>query len=226
MRAPAARQLLIMRRKTTNPPREPLDPESWLDEHGNYMLRYALSRVREKDIAEDLVQEAFLAALESRSSFAGQSSERTWLVGILKHKIIDHFRKVSRLSKLDKRGEESLEHDELFQRTGEWVDHWDEDLGPVDWRTNPKALAEQKEFWVVFSDCLSSLSPRTANAFVLREIEQLSTEEICNIMDISATNLWVMLHRARMHLRHCIEVKWFRSHGATGKELRKAIEGG
>jgi RNA polymerase sigma-70 factor (ECF subfamily) len=189
------------------------DPESWVDRHGDYLWRFALFRLRDEALAEDVVQETLLAALQSYNSFAGRGSERTWLTGILKHKIIDHYRRTSRQpSARQLADEEGCEHDELFLQSGEWAGHWDAGRGPVEWQTNPALLQQQSEFRKVLDNCLSTLPARLAHAFMLREVEELSSGEVCRALDVSANNLWVMLHRARMHLRHCIEVNWFKRH--------------
>jgi RNA polymerase sigma-70 factor, ECF subfamily len=185
------------------------DPGLWLDQHGNYLFRYATFRLRDKSVAEDIVQETLLAALQAYQNFAGRGSERTWLVGILKHKIIDHYRRASRETP-ESQLENDFEHDELFRDSGEWADHWRPEQAPGDWHTNPAELLEQSEFWEVFKECLSPLPPRIANAFTLREVDGLTSEEICEVLSITVNNLWVMLHRARIHLRHCIEVNWFK----------------
>ncbi|HET9533057.1 MAG TPA: sigma factor [Blastocatellia bacterium] len=120
-------------------------PESWVDRHGDVLFRYALVRVRDHAVAEELVQEALLAALQSYESFSGQSSERTWLIGILKHKITDHYRRLSRTSQFNPDDEVAFEHDELFQRSGEWRGHWNFDLGPprVDDEPGPRRREER-----------------------------------------------------------------------------------
>lgn len=187
-----------------------LEPENWVDMHGDYLFRYALLRLRDQALAEELVQETFLAALEASNNFAGQSSEGTWLVGILKHKIIDHFRKLNKQKYVANIADLELEHQEIFQQAGEWIDHFDFELGPCDWQTNPATAFEQSEFREKLNHCLSALPARIASVFTLREIDELSSEEVCKVLDISSTNLWVMLHRARAQLRHCIEIHWFR----------------
>lgn len=186
------------------------DPENWVDEHGDYLFGYALLRVRDRELAEELVQETFLAALKARHNFAGQSSEKTWLVGILKHKIIDHFRRVSREHSVAD-FEANAREEDLFRQTGEWVDHWKPESAPKEWANDPSRLLEQKEFWEIFKRCLAELPPRLAQAFTLREIDGISSEEICEILNISANNLWVMLHRARALLRRSMEVNWLAS---------------
>lgn len=186
------------------------DPAAWVDEHGDYLFRYALFRLRDRAVAEDVVQETLLAALQAYTTYAGRGSERTWLVGILKHKITDHFRRAAREAPPPEREGAEFAHDEFFRPPGEWRDHWETAYAPSDWHANPVALAEQNEFWLVFQDCLGPLPARTASAFVLREVDGLTSEEICEVLRISVNNLWVMLHRARLHLRRCLEVNWFR----------------
>jgi RNA polymerase sigma-70 factor (ECF subfamily) len=183
-----------------------VDPTTWVDEYGDYLLRYALSFVRDKQLAEDLVQETFLAALQSRSSFRGQSSEKTWLIGILKHKAIDHYRKTRRHSQFEDGEDADLQ--DGFVNSGKWVGFWQTGLEPRDWQFNPQRSAEQSAFRGILDGCLSQLSPRIAMAFQLREIDQRDTAEICLELNISESNLWVMLHRARLCLRRCIESHW------------------
>ncbi len=189
------------------------DPTDWVDAHGDYLYRYALARVRDTSLAEDLVQETLLAALQSRDAYAGRSAERTWLTGILKHKLVDHFRRASRLVYPAQVEGEEFEHEELFRREGEWKDHFDPTRAPVEWRTGPEELLEQGEFWEVLGKCLSPLPARVAGAFTLREMEGMPSEEICEVLGVTVNNLWVMLHRARMHLRRCLELNWFAAKG-------------
>jgi RNA polymerase sigma-70 factor (TIGR02943 family) len=194
-------------------PTQPVtDPGQWLDDHGDYLFKYAAFRLRDNTAAEDAVQETFLAALKSYEKFEGRGSERTWLVGILKHKIIDHFRKTEREAPIGEGPDEGPEHREFFERTDQWTGHWNTDHAPTDWHATPAELIERRDFWNVFNDCLSPLPKRTASAFTLREIDGLKSEEICDILNIKVNNLWVMLHRARLHLRNCLEVNWFK-HG-------------
>jgi RNA polymerase sigma-70 factor (ECF subfamily) len=185
-------------------------PEFWVDLHGDYLYRYALMRMREPAAAEEVVQETLLAALESYDRFSGAASERTWLVGILKHKILDHFRRASRLTSFDSLEGLPAEPESVFMHSGDWPDHFDPNLGPADWHASPAEVLEQTEFREVLGQCLMGLPDRLATVFTLREMEELKTEEICKVLNISSTNLWVMLHRARAHLRLCIENKWFR----------------
>ena len=180
-----------------------LDPEAWVDEHGDALFRYALFRIHDGQVAEDLVQETFLAAIRGKDSFAGRSSVKTWLFGILKHKIIDHIRKISR-----ERPAEDIETiadlaDKNFNDQGGWK------YQPSQWTTNPGLLFQQQEFWEILQQCLSELPPRLNQAFTLRELDGLSAEEVRKILGVTPTNGGVMLHRARMGLRKCLELKWF-----------------
>jgi len=184
------------------------DPERWVDDYGDALFRYALMRLRDATRAEDVVQEAFLAALRSRERFAGQSSELTWLIGILKNKILDYFRKAGRetsftdLNFLEDEGREAYEPD------GPFKDCWIHERGPVEW-TNAGASLDNDLFWDVFRECAGKLPDKIAQVFVLRELDDVSSEEICQRLAISPGNLWVMLHRARLALRRCLEINWF-----------------
>ncbi len=179
-----------------------LDPEAWVDQYGDYLYRYAISRIHEPAAAEDLVQETLLAALQSKEGFQGRSSEKTWLTGILKYKIIDHIRKKSREQPTDTIELTADAMHEHFDEKGGWK------VGPAKWAVSPKELLEQKEFWKVFYNCLSKLSERLAEAFALRELDGLSSQEVREILNISATNSYVMLYRARMRMRDCLEINW------------------
>jgi len=185
------------------------DAGVWLDQHGDYLFKYAVFRLRDTSAAEDVVQETLLAALKAYEVFEGRGSERTWLVGILKHKITDHFRRQNREAPMGQEQDDGPEHAEFFTRTDGWDNHWNDRYAPTDWHATPSQLIERKEFWQVLGDCLTPLPQRTANAFTLREVDGLASQEICELLSISVSNLWVMLHRARLHLRNCLERNWF-----------------
>jgi len=186
------------------------EPGRWLDDYGDYLFKYAVFRLRDDTAAEDAVQETFLAALKAYEKFQGRGSERTWLVGILKHKIVDHFRRTVREAPLGEEPDEASDHREFFERADEWKGHWNNDYAPTDWHATPAELLERSDFWKVFTDCLSPLPQRTANAFTMREVDGHTSDEICEILSVSVNNLWVMLHRARLQLRNCLEVSWFK----------------
>ena len=182
------------------------DPERWLEEHGDALFRFALLRVQNESTAEDLVQETLLAAWSARERRQGGSSERTWLVGILKHKIVDHFRRAGREQPLEEdppdEPPEEPGMDEYFASDGHWAT-------PVASWGNPARSLEQSQFFDILQQCLQRLSPRLAQLFVMKELHEMSGEEICKELGVSATNLWVMLYRARMGLRQCLEIRWF-----------------
>ena len=170
-------------------------------QRGVYNIIYQMIKNREE--TEDLVQETLLAAIRAKESFAGRSTVRTWLFGILKHKIIDHIRKISR-----ERPQEDIESfrnlsGDIFDEQGGWK------AGPAEWTTDPALLFQQKEFWEMLQNCLTELPFRLQQAFTLRELDGLRAEEVRKILQVSATNGGVMLHRARMRLRDCLTIKWF-----------------
>ena len=179
-----------------------LDPLLWVDQYGDLLYKFALSRIKDPATAEDLVQETFLAALRSQKNFQGRSAIKTWLVAILKHKIVDFIRKKVREQSTDRIESLADAVDGSFKADGNW------DIQPQKWTGNPGKIYEQKEFMNVLYRCLSELPDRQAEAFILREIDGLSTDEICKALNITATNSWVMLYRARMWLRRCLEKKW------------------
>lgn len=179
------------------------DPATWLEQHGDSLYRFALLRVRNPAIAEDLVQETLLAAWRAQAGFAGEAAERTWLIAILKNKLIDHFRRSSRETPLPDMADTDDAIDALFaQHNGHWAHT------PAAW-SDPDDALEQAEFWRAFQDCLANLPARQAQAFTLTEIDGLSTEELCKVLAAQPSNVWVMLHRARLRLRECLEQRWF-----------------
>lgn len=182
--------------------------EAWVDEHGDILMGYVLPRVRDQHVAEDMVQETFLAAIKAIKSFRGDSSPRTWLLGLLRHKIADHYRKRSR-----DREDESIDAadaliDGWFDKKGSWI-NW-----PKQCEMDPAQLLEREDFWVVLESCIDALPERLAAAFTLRKMDDRKADEVCKVLSITPTNLWVALHRARARLRACLEVNWFESDAA------------
>ena len=173
----------------------------WLNQHGDFLYRFALSRLRDPHLAEDVVQETFLAAIKS-PSFAEQSAPRTWLTGILKHKIIDVMRKIVReIAASDLMSEEDANMDEFFDDAG----HWSEK--PMAWDM-PESALEQKQFLGVLQNCMDKLPAKLATLFMMRDVHETDNEEICKELNITTTNAWVMLYRARMGIRKCLEINW------------------
>jgi RNA polymerase sigma-70 factor (ECF subfamily) len=165
-----------------------------------YLLRYASLHLRDRHAAEDAVQETLLAALAGKSGFAGRANLRTWLTGILKHKIVDAIRRLSREAPLA--GEEdSADLEGLFDKRGHWSEM------PAAWPGADSSL-EQKQFLIALEQCLARLPARTAQAFMMREHLGLETAEICKELGVTPTHCWVLLYRARMALRRCLETNW------------------
>lgn len=192
----------------TTEKQQELDPGKWLDCHGDYLYRYALVRVHDAELAQDLLQETLLAAIGSYAGHAGRSSERTWLVGILKHKVLDHFRRAARNGEFQLIPEVEDEA-EWFEQSGPWCGHWRAERAPVSWAADAGKCLESREFWEIFENCLAQLPRQMSIAFTLREIDGLTSTEICEILNITPNNLCVLLHRSRNRLRHLLEITWF-----------------
>lgn len=175
----------------------------WLETHGDALYAYALSRVRENHAAEDLLQETLLSAIQSANQFKGRSTERTWLIGIMRHKILDYFRNKARSQISNGQDLEQLPPHRQFTSKGRWQ------TPPRPWAQNPALLYENKEFWQVYERCRSALPDVLAQTYTLRELEGISVEDACKILDITPTNLSVRLYRARLALRECLDFRWF-----------------
>ena len=184
------------------------DPSSWLEAHGDYLFRFAMKHLRDIAQAEDAVQDTLLAALQAQSNFNAASSQRTWLTGILKHKIIDLIRKQSRetafyVTDSDTQDNGDALEASLFDERGEWV------VPQTNWG-NPETALEQERFWAAFLFCLDGLSPKLARMFSLRELSGLQTSELCEVLNITSANCWVILYRARIAMKECLESHWLR----------------
>jgi RNA polymerase sigma-70 factor, ECF subfamily len=187
-----------------------------IESHRPYLVRYALAQLRDREAAEEAVQEALLAALEGLARFDGRSTLRTWLTSILRFKVID----LQRRAIADRRNLESTDFasegddeswlDDLFDASG----HWRE--APQAW-SNPEAALEQRRFWQAFEQCLDRLTPAGGRVFFKREVMGEDTRAICEAEGITESNCWVILHRARLSLRACLEKNWFGPEGADGR---------
>ena len=181
-----------------------------LETHRSYLYRVAKLQLRDDALAEDVVQETLLAAL-SGSGFSGRSSLKTWLTGILKHKIVDAIRRKQREPLLASTFDDECDIEDLdglFKGPhGAW------DSPPADWG-DPEQALNRSQFFDVMDFCLEKLPPNTARVFVMREVLELESEEICKELQITANNLWVILYRSRMSLRECLEMNWFQEDGA------------
>ena len=182
----------------------PADFRTQVESQRAYLLRYATLQLRNADAAEDAVQETLLAALQGEASFGGRSNLRTWLTGILKHKIVDAIRRASRERPLESESEEADagEFEALFDARG----HWQE--APPAW-DDPDGALHQRQFLAALEKCLEALPAKTARCFLMREHMGLETEEICKELAVTPTHCWVLLYRARMALRQCLETGWF-----------------
>ncbi len=181
----------------------PSSPDTWVEKYADILYSYALRRVSRPETAEELVQETFVSGLTSRQDFHGSATERTWLIGILRHKIMDHYRASYRHTTISPDKLDVLTEESLFDQRGNWISK------PEKWRADPSHVYEQQEFMEVLNRCLEHLSSRAADAFRLREIVGADTEEICKVLAISPTNYWVLMHRARLRMRSCLEADWF-----------------
>jgi RNA polymerase sigma-70 factor (ECF subfamily) len=186
-------------------------PERWLEEHGDELFGFAVARVRDRSTAQDLVQETFLAALRASRNFSGRSTERAWLFGILRHKLADHYRSNSREAAFAEPESTWPDEDQFFHASGPRKDAWIKSFAPQPWAAPDETLVS-KEFQAVFHSCLSKLPDKVAQVFLLREVDGLSSEQICKDLNVSPNNFWVMSHRARLALRRCLELNWFGRH--------------
>jgi RNA polymerase sigma-70 factor, ECF subfamily len=181
------------------------DASTWLVQHGDVLYRYARSRVGHRELAEDLVQDTLLAALQSRERFQGRATVRTWLLSILRHKIVDHCRRAA-TSTPSAEADPIASPDPIRARYFSAKGLWRKALAR--WKAPDQAI-EDREFWDVLDGCLNRLPRSLSAVFILRELEDVDTQEMRRILDLSEANLRVRLHRARLLLRECLEKQWF-----------------
>ena len=174
------------------------------------LLRIARLQLRNDAWAEDAVSETLISALEGAQRFSGRSQLKTWVVGILKHKIIDQFRRGGREVSMEAAAEaaQAESFDDLYTADGHRVDQ------PLDWG-DPEAAYARVQFFEILQTCVEDLPAALARVFMMREWLELETAQICKESGISATNCFVMLHRARMRLRECLESRWFAAEAAS-----------
>ena len=178
-----------------------LNPDKWITLHADYMYNYTITRVNNQELAKDLVQETFLSSLKAMKNFKGQASERTWLISILKRKIIDQYRK-----KNSQKGKAEVRMS--FYEDGENKGKWIEERVPSTWK-DVDATIENKELKSALDHCIDNLPEKHRLVFVLKTVQNYETEAICNELNITSSNLWVIIHRARVQLRECMESNWF-----------------
>jgi RNA polymerase sigma-70 factor (TIGR02943 family) len=178
-----------------------LNPEAWVELHGDALLRFALFRVADRDTALDLVQDTFVTALRTQAQYRGELSEKNWLFLILRSRILDHCKKKNEAYFSELESEEN--EDPFFDQKGHWLAKW----APKAWTTDQ--VVEQNEFMQVFEYCRSKLKALQKTVFTLKHIEEEEAESICKELGLLSSNYWVLMHRARLQLRTCIEVNWF-----------------
>lgn len=200
--------------QSAEPDRSPASPagpllagraEGWVREHGGVLWQFLLARTRARDVAEELLQETILAAMQSADQFAGASSERTWLLGIATHKLADHYRRERRRKRAAEpddgaaAGKQSREIDELFGPEGRWRSF------PARWGERPDDVAERAELVEALRHCIEELPNGLADAVWMRDLLGMSSAEVCKALGLKPTNLWTKMYRARFSLRLCIE---------------------
>ena len=191
----------------------PLDPnffqdDAYITDLREQMLKFAILQLRDKNQAEDAVQDALIGAFKNCKSFNGKSAFKTWVFAILKNKIIDLIRGKSRyvaISDIQGDSEEQEDFSVLFDKTG----HWKAEHNPSNWG-DPESCFKQEQFWLIFETCLNKLPSHHAQPFMMREIIGLDTEEICKELALTTSNLHVIIYRARMGLQKCLEINWFK----------------
>ncbi len=181
-----------------------LNPNSWVDNYADYLFNYAIGKVSDVETAKDLVSETFLAGLKSAKNFKGEAAERTWLIAILKRKVIDYYRKSN--SKKGK-AEVRMSSNSYAEDQGDWLE---EKVADPYGNLGSDSI-ENEELGLALQVCIDKLPRKQSQVFTMKTIQGISTEEICNELDINPSNLWVMVHRARTTLMECLNKNWFNS---------------
>lgn len=181
-----------------------LSPSSWASNYADALYAYAKPRVNDAQLAEDLVQETFLSAWKARDGFKGEASEKSWLFTILKNKIIDHYRKKSK--EIIQTGNEADATDGFFNE----AEHWTKTDQPSDWGSHLTNTIDQKEFYTILEGCKKKLQQLQQSVFVMKYMEDMNADEICKALDITPSNYWVLIHRAKLGLRACLEKNWIK----------------
>jgi len=180
-----------------------LDPNKWIDLYADYLFNYTITRIDDAELAKDIVQETFFSGLKAMKNYRGDASERTWLVSILKRKIIDQYRKMN-----SKKGKAEIRVN--FYEDGDKKGNWLEECVPQHWGNEAEINIESQELGLAINNCVQTLPEKYRTVFKMKTIDNIDTEEICNELSITASNLWVIIHRARLQLRKCMEESWFK----------------
>jgi len=181
---------------------EKLHPEKWVDRYADYLYNFTIVRVNDHETAQDLVSETFLAGLRSKDNFKGEASERTWLISILKRKIIDHYRRINSTKGQAEVSIQSMQGTESDE--GDWLEERVEDKSEM----NALEKIENEELGLAILKCLDNIDERHATIFKMKTIDGVDTDTICNEFDITPSNLWVIIHRARKALADCLQINW------------------
>ena len=180
-------------------------PEDWVDQYGDYLYRYAVMRLKDPIAAQDVLQETYIAGFKGIDKFDGRVDIKYWLRGILRNKIVDYIRKAVRETPyedpLEVQDDDGISHNKMKYFGIPSSD-------PMPWEFEPHHAYEETEFWTIFRNCVDQLNDRNRQAYVLKELEGLKTEEVCEIMNITPNNLWVVIHRARNELKSLLEKHW------------------
>ncbi|GAA4805659.1 sigma-70 family RNA polymerase sigma factor [Litoribaculum gwangyangense] len=183
-------------------PNHQINPNKWIDLYSDYLFNYTISRINDREMAQDLVQDTFFAGLKSMKNFKGEASERTWLISILKRKIIDYYRKInSNKGKAEVR----ITYNDESESEGDWLEERVAD--PFD-KTAEDSM-QNEELGDAIHNCLSKLPEKQAEVFKMKTILGYETDTICNELNITASNLWVIIHRARVAMADCLKENWF-----------------
>ncbi len=182
-----------------------LNPDKWVSNYADILYAYALPRVSDTVVAEDLVQETFLSAWRARDNYKGEASEKNWLFTILKNKIIDHYRKKG------KDIVQSMSDSAITERFFDEADHWTQDDKPLDWGIDYQQGPETKEFYSILESCRKKLQKLQQSVFAMKYLDDLDATEICKALGITSSNYWVLIHRAKLQLRACLEKNWINS---------------
>ncbi|RBQ09021.1 sigma-70 family RNA polymerase sigma factor [Pedobacter miscanthi] len=182
------------------------DPHQWVSKYADYLYTYAVSRLNDEEIAKDLVQETFLAALERMDKFEGNSSEKTWLTAILKYKVIDVYRKRSKSfgEEIKPANDVDGEEEFFYPEAGNWkVEHWPQEMGIEE----PDALIS-REFTEILQKCMKKLPGLWLAIFTMKHMDEEETAVICKELRVTASNFWVIIHRTKVNLRSCLQKNW------------------
>lgn len=193
---------------TDRPGKATLNPDLWLRSYGDYLLSYTLLKVSNMETAEDLVQEVFVSAIKAKDTFNGESSEKTWLVTILKNKIIDHYRKKDILKQstdyIAETEDDFSKH--FFEKSN---GHWLATAAPKFWTESADFELNNVEFDKVVRSCIQKMPSKFIPVFTAKFLDEEDSETICKVHGISSSNYWVIIHRAKLLIRSCLEQNWF-----------------